>query len=356
MAAHADLPTVLDDGALARACVAGDPEAFALLYRRYFPDLVRFMERRGNDHGRAEDIAQETLARALRYLPGFDASRPLWPWLRTIAVRIAGNEAAARTSEVLVCDTPEGRGADDPVDAVAARSMLVESLRRLPDRQRDALVMRYVQDRQPADIAAVLGMSKNSFDQLLFRARRGLAKEYGRLSGAVLVPLSLRMRRAAHWVDTRIGAAFAGVISNAADFAVGAVVVVASATAAISAVGTSPAAAAPVALAGAEAPSLAAVRRGANDITPGAPTARTPVARKGSEDIVIERKVNVGPAAARSRTRVSGDPARGELPEEENEHVLDVPLLGPVRTGGSYQHGGGPGYICRNTGVCLTRP
>jgi RNA polymerase sigma-70 factor (ECF subfamily) len=353
-------PSYADDEALARACVAGDVEAFAQLYRRYFPDLVRFLERRGNDHGRAEDIAQETLARAFRYLSGFDASRPVWPWLRTIAMRVAGNDATVRTSEVLVYDAPDGVDPVDPVDALAARSVLVESLRRLPDRQRDALVMRYVEDLQPADIAAVLGMTRNSLEQLLWRARRGLAREYGRLTGAVLVPLSLRLRRAAHWLDTRASAAWSGVVAGAGDVAVGAVVVVASATAAVTAApgakpvpATTTATVAAVPVAAPLAPSRPAsgVRT-----SPGAPAARpaAPAPAQSSDDVVVERNTEVGPAAARSRNRVSPDPTReGSVQEDENDVRT---RLVETHGGGGTHNSGGPSLACLLANVCDVTP
>lgn len=350
MSVRAVLPS--DDGALARACVEGDAEAFALLYRRYFPDLVRFLERRGNDHARAEDIAQETLARAFRYLPGFDASRPLWPWLRTIAVRVAGSEAAARSAEVLVCDAPDA-ASHDPADALAARDVLVESLRRLPDRHRDALVMRYVEDRHPADIAAVLGMNKNSFEQLLWRARRGLAREYGRLSGAVLVPLSLRLRRAAYWADARVSAAFSDALASAGSVAVGAAVVVTSLTAATA---TSPPVQAALGVASdasADAPSLASVgsqtRRSASTVVTTPPqVGRT---SGNGEDIVVERQVQVGPGSARAQARTASDPTRkGTV--HENRRQVDAPA--PIYDGHTRveRTGGSTGLICNVTGFC----
>ena len=356
MAVRAVIPSPVDDGALARAHVAGDPEAFASLYRRYFPDLVRFLERRGNDHARAEDIAQETLARAFRYLNGFDQTRPMWPWLRTIAVRIAGVEAQRRTSEVLVSDTVDGGAvADDPVEVLAARSVLVASLRTLPARQRDALVMRYVEDRQPSDIAAVLGLTRAAFEQLLWRARRSLAREYSRISSAVLVPVGIRLRRAAAWADARVGAAMPMVLASAGDVAVGAVVVVA-AVAGVAHVQGAPAAPPTV---------VAAAGYAANSPAGGmslaAQTQRMPVATRpgfGQEppgDIVVERQEQVGPVAARSRARANTDPTRDGTVEED-ETVINTPL-GPVRVGGSHTNGSGPGLVCRATGVCgVTKP
>src|SRR5687767_14928867 len=51
-------------------------EDFAVLYRRYWPRLVRLVVRRTGDTSLAEDIAQETLARALHNFQALDTGYP----------------------------------------------------------------------------------------------------------------------------------------------------------------------------------------------------------------------------------------------------------------------------------------
>ncbi|HEX8002992.1 MAG TPA: sigma-70 family RNA polymerase sigma factor [Mycobacteriales bacterium] len=350
MALRADLPP--DDGDAVARAATGDAEAFTVLFRRYFPLLVRFLERRGCDHARAEDVAQETLARAYRYLGGFDTARPLWPWLRTIALRVAAADAERRAVELAVGVTPDV-ATSDPVEGVLGRDALAESLRRLPRRHRDALVMRYVEDRDPSDVAAVLGLSRNSYDQLLWRARRGLAREYAKVSGAVLAPLAVRARRAANWVDTRIGTPFAGLVANAGDAAtaaVGAVVVASS----LSATVLGAAAPVPSALAG-RAP--AAVAEAGEAVRPAAAVPRrvaaprSPAAARG--EVVVERAYQAGPATARSRTSVGADPAR-----DGTAHHMDVDTPeSHTGAGVTASRTGGDGLICLMTELCdLPRP
>jgi RNA polymerase sigma-70 factor (ECF subfamily) len=242
MSASARIPSEHDeDGALARAHLDGDREAFAILYRRYYPDLVRYVARRGADHARAEDVAQETLARAYRYFGGFDPSRPVWPWLRTIATRIAAVEAGRRSNEVLVDDpaTDAAVPGGDPVDAIAGRVTLAQAMRQLPLRQRDALLLRYVEDRQPSDIAASFGLTRTAFEQLLWRARRSLAREYAKVTTA-LMPLALRLRRAAARCQERAALASTFVLNTLGNAVVGVSVTVAGATAILPTFAASP--------------------------------------------------------------------------------------------------------------------
>ena len=58
------------------------------LYRKIYPDLVRFIHRKVWDAERAEELAQEVFVRALRDQP----DRPR-PWLFTVAANLARDEA-----------------------------------------------------------------------------------------------------------------------------------------------------------------------------------------------------------------------------------------------------------------------
>src|SRR5436305_777163 len=73
------------DTALVERFQTGDEEAFADLYRRYFPRLRRYCVRRLGDPHEAEEAAQEALARAYRALPNLGGDRRFYPWLRVIA-------------------------------------------------------------------------------------------------------------------------------------------------------------------------------------------------------------------------------------------------------------------------------
>ena len=67
------------DGELILGHLGGETGAMEILYRRYFPRLVRLARRRLRDDAAAEDVAQDTILRALHHLERFDRSRPMWP-------------------------------------------------------------------------------------------------------------------------------------------------------------------------------------------------------------------------------------------------------------------------------------
>ena len=68
-----------------RALQAGDPQAPRLLIEQYQGVIFGLCYRMMSHRQDAEDIVQETFLRALRAIAGFDAARPLRPWLLEIA-------------------------------------------------------------------------------------------------------------------------------------------------------------------------------------------------------------------------------------------------------------------------------
>lgn len=170
------------DGELVQQHLDGDSGAFEMLYRQYFQRLVRLCAARTNDVAAAEDLAQETLLRALSNMDRFQMDRPMWPWLKTIATRLVIDQARQRRAE-LDPDPGSAQAVEDETGWLEERPILAEALKGIPGRQRVALALRYLDDWSPAEAAEALGLSRPAFDQLLFRARGKLRREYQRVCG-----------------------------------------------------------------------------------------------------------------------------------------------------------------------------
>lgn len=165
------------DTELALAHREGDPDAFTELYRRFHPRLVSLIRGRLGDDATAQDMAQEALFRALQKFDAFDVSRPLWPWLR----RIALNSMIDLVRRAPIPMDPSGFRHHaiqaDPAPGACDRSVLSEAMRTVPTRQQAALWLRYVEDLDSLQAAERLGMNRGAYDQLLFRARRSLLRQ-----------------------------------------------------------------------------------------------------------------------------------------------------------------------------------
>ncbi len=170
------------DRRLARRAAAGDPEAFAAIFRRYQQDLYRFCVGILREPQDAEDAVQNTMIRAMRALPGERREMQLKPWL----YRIAHNEAVElrrreRPVEPLAPTVEEGAATEELVERDAKLKALLADIADLPERQRAALVMREVNGLGFGEIGDALGTSPGAVRQALYEARRGLSQmELGR--------------------------------------------------------------------------------------------------------------------------------------------------------------------------------
>jgi RNA polymerase sigma-70 factor, ECF subfamily len=159
------------DGALVRAAQRGSEAAVEELFARHWPDAYRTALLIAHDRAAAEDIAQEAFLAALRALPRFDRSRPLRPWLHRIVVNRAIDWARARRlrREVDVEALPEV--AAPPARDDLGLGALGVALARLSPEHRAVVVMRYLLELTPGEIAAALDLPRGTVNS---RLRRGL--------------------------------------------------------------------------------------------------------------------------------------------------------------------------------------
>jgi RNA polymerase sigma-70 factor, ECF subfamily len=161
------------EAALIRDAQRGDADALEALFRRHWPRAHRAAYLVVHDAAAAEDIAQESFLAAIRALDRFDRRRPFGPWLHRIAVNRAIDWARARRLRGEVAAGPDGavgtgegragpNGLSD--DVIAALSSLTPE-------HRAVVVLRYVCEFTPGEIAEMLGLPRGTVNS---RLRRGL--------------------------------------------------------------------------------------------------------------------------------------------------------------------------------------
>src|SRR4051794_31919719 len=159
------------DAVLVRAAQRGSEEAVAELFRRHWDGLHRAALLITGDAAAAEDIAQEAFLAALRGLGRFDVRRPLRPWLHRIAVNRAIDFSRARRLRREVADAAPDRPAVRTEVAPVLDDELADALLRLEVEQRAVVVLRYVLELTPGEIAVVLELPRGTVNS---RMRRGL--------------------------------------------------------------------------------------------------------------------------------------------------------------------------------------
>lgn len=168
----------VQDAELAARALAGDREAFGALTSRYAAQARRVARAILRDPEDADDAAQDGFLAALRHLGRYDPARPFGPWL----VRIVANAAADRRRRRKVRQTDElspvaaspEPGPAEMTDRRAFYAALDAALRRLPERQRIAVVLFDVEGYSHAEIAKVLGVPEGTARSDVFHARRAL--------------------------------------------------------------------------------------------------------------------------------------------------------------------------------------
>jgi RNA polymerase sigma-70 factor (ECF subfamily) len=156
--------------ALIRDAQRGSAEAFEQLFRSHWPRAYRAALLVVGDAAAAEDIAQESFLAAVRALDRFDRRRPFGPWLHRIVVNRAIDWARARAlRRETFGDGPEPAAAerDEPVHAQS----LAAGLALLQPEQRAVIVLRYLLEYTPGEIARLLDLPRGTVNS---RLRRGL--------------------------------------------------------------------------------------------------------------------------------------------------------------------------------------
>ena len=148
------------------------------LFQQYHESLVRMLYRRTGDRERAEEIAQETFARAVVAPP-----RNPRPWLFAVALNLVREEGrkAVRQERRLVLYKAEQPEAAESVDESLDRSENVTRVRAALDslsaRDREALLLK-AEGFSYDEIAATLGLARGAIGTTLSRARRKLVEAY----------------------------------------------------------------------------------------------------------------------------------------------------------------------------------
>src|SRR5207249_4364223 len=179
----------------------------------------------------------ETFLRAFNHLSRYDISRPMWPWLRTIATNLALDHVRARKrAQERSTDDAPAASPEDSYLQVEQRRAIVQALSALPRRQQTALALRYLHDWSSTDTASFLGLSNPALEQLLFRGRQRLRVEFKRLSertglAGVIGPggwIATRWRALRDRVagDAPLASALAAAASSAGNYVVGAAALV----------------------------------------------------------------------------------------------------------------------------------
>ena len=157
-----------DERAWVRGAQAGSASDLEALFRAHWPRAYRAAYLVVGDAAAAEDIAQEAFLAAVRSLDRFDRRRPFGPWLHRIVVNRAIDWARARRlrAEAELTDVVPAPPEPDRSEAGSLAARIAE----LSPEHRAVVVLRYLLEYTPGEIARLLGLPRGTVNSRLRRA------------------------------------------------------------------------------------------------------------------------------------------------------------------------------------------
>ena len=160
----------------------GDPEAARLLSGRLAPRVLGYATRLLTDRAEAEDVTQEAMLRLWRVAPDWRTGEAqVSTWMYRVVTNLCTDlrRARARRPGVGLDDAPEVASVGQSVvasmietDRMAA---LNQALGALPERQRQAVVLRHIEGLSNPEIGAIMSLGVEAVESLTARGKRALA-------------------------------------------------------------------------------------------------------------------------------------------------------------------------------------
>ncbi len=170
-----------DEEALLARFAAGDGRAAALLTDRLGPRALGVAMRVLGNRAEAEDVTQEAMLRLWRMAPDWQPGQArISTWLYRVVMNLCIDLKRRQRGGHLDLDAvPEppdpAKGAPEQLQEDARNDALQAALMQLPERQRQAVVLRHLEELANPEIATIMEISVEAVESLTARGKRTLA-------------------------------------------------------------------------------------------------------------------------------------------------------------------------------------
>lgn len=162
------------DADLVRRARAGDENAFARIVARYRDRYARFALHMLGSAADAEEVLQDTFVRAYRSLARCDDPSRFDSWLFSILInrcRTAGARRHRRETTLVSDDGALDAATEEhPAERAAWREEIRLAVAKLPADQREAFLLKHVEERSYEEMAALTGASVSALKMRVKRA------------------------------------------------------------------------------------------------------------------------------------------------------------------------------------------
>ncbi|SMD00114.1 RNA polymerase, sigma subunit, ECF family [Primorskyibacter flagellatus] len=175
-----DAMSEVSDDALLVLYANGDAAAARALTTRLTPKVLGHAYRMLGDRAEAEDVAQEAMLRLWRIAAEWrQGEAKVTTWLYRVVANLCTDRLRKRRS-VDIDSVPEPEdpaiGAEQGLQQVARAEALQTALDSLPERQREAVVLRHIEGLGNPEIAEIMDISPRAVESLTARGKRALAE------------------------------------------------------------------------------------------------------------------------------------------------------------------------------------
>ena len=178
------------DAALVREALSGHANAYALLVHRWSARVLAVCHGRVHNASASEDLAQETLLRALRTLGSIREPERFGSWVCGIATRTCLDWLKAKQRSEVSIDRLEATADDYRSDGASTENstdeswdLLYQQIEQLPAECREVLMLYYYGNSTYQELAEMLGVSSATINARLTRARQFLRKKLVKAEG-----------------------------------------------------------------------------------------------------------------------------------------------------------------------------
>lgn len=173
------------DSRLIQRARQGDQTALGMIYDCLYPAVFRYVYYRVSDQETAEDLAAEVFVRMVERIGAYEQrERPILAWLYTIARNLV-TDHYRRQSQADHLPLEESLVAGETCQPAQAadrrqdRDCLTRALACLTEEQRQVILLKFVEDREIAEVAAALGKNERAIRSLQHRALAALYRVIG---------------------------------------------------------------------------------------------------------------------------------------------------------------------------------
>ncbi len=170
---------------LIEKAIDGDKEAFGLLYSHYQPQIYRFIYIKVSERAEAEDICHQVFLKAWQNIGRFNYQKlPLSSWLYKIARNQIIDTYRSKREDISLIDvediaTTDHLEIEEKIDAKDEIEKVKKAIEKLKPEQQDVIIMRYIEEMSPKEIAFAIGKSPTAVRIIQHRAIKSLRETLG---------------------------------------------------------------------------------------------------------------------------------------------------------------------------------